>query len=282
METNTKHFGWWAFCSWVVVLSFIGISLWWWYTPSVGKSGVLLAVGATLMAPFWEKVGIVGKMSWILMLFLLLGVEYRAIDLEHIQYLSDQKEAHDTLLNGFSNLLQNQQTSFQKMLDASQGQFATTMKQFRQTTDREKSIQDTAMLAYLSSESIWRQMQISSGATNISRPPVAPPPAKENTLELKQQALQLAKDIDDWIVSVSQDAPQAGDLDKELAYRDRLQAEFRAKFVPGASQMVGRLHIHGLNLACRPLGSPNQSYFILDMQTVCANAIEKAALDLKD
>jgi hypothetical protein len=48
----------WRILAGVSVLAFVGTSIWWFFhIPSVGKGGVLLAVGATLMPLFWDKVG---------------------------------------------------------------------------------------------------------------------------------------------------------------------------------------------------------------------------------
>lgn len=110
------------------------------------------------------------------MLFLLFGVEYRAIDQEHAQYLSDQKEAHEALVNGFSTLLTNQQTNLQKMLYTTQKQFATTTGQFRQTVEREKSIQNMTMLAFLASESIYSRQQALSNHQRVISTSICPLP----------------------------------------------------------------------------------------------------------
>ena len=52
----------WRVLSWVAALGFLGLGTWWmFYLPTVGKGGIVLAVGATLMPLFWEKTGVVGK-----------------------------------------------------------------------------------------------------------------------------------------------------------------------------------------------------------------------------
>ena len=112
----------WKTVAWLVVVAFLGVGLWWFphsHTPSVGKGGLLLAVGATLMPLFWERIGTIGKMSWVAMLFLLLAVEYRAIDKEQ----TDQQVAFQKIGDGFTTILTNQQTSFPGLISQSQNNF---------------------------------------------------------------------------------------------------------------------------------------------------------------
>ena len=61
------------------------------------------------MPLFWEKIGVFGKMSWIAMLFLLLGVEYRAIDKEHRVNEITQQSTLKTIRAGFQQVLTDQQ-----------------------------------------------------------------------------------------------------------------------------------------------------------------------------
>jgi hypothetical protein len=120
----------WRACSWALVLMLLGLGLcWMFYLPTVGKGGLFLAVGATLMPLFWEKVGTVGKMSWIAMLFLLLAVEYRAIDHEH--HLNDiaQQEALRAIGNGFTGVLSDQRNGFASLITQSDKAFKKTTEQ---------------------------------------------------------------------------------------------------------------------------------------------------------
>jgi hypothetical protein len=79
---------------WLGVLFGLGVGSWWqWHLPTVGKAGLALAIGATLMPLIWEKAGVVCKMTWIAMLFVLLSVEYRAIDRDHDDAVKQQAAA---------------------------------------------------------------------------------------------------------------------------------------------------------------------------------------------
>lgn len=108
----------WRILSWLAALGFLALGIWWMFClPTVGKGGIVLAVGATLMPLFWEKIGAVAKMSWIAMLFLLLAVEYRAIDKEHAQYERGQEDARAREEASFGKLLDKQQAGVQSILD---------------------------------------------------------------------------------------------------------------------------------------------------------------------
>jgi hypothetical protein len=79
----------WRGLSWVALLGFFGAAIWcYFHTPSTGKGGILLAVAASLMPLFWEKISPLERVFWIAMLFTLLRVEYRAIN-------KDQKDLAD-------------------------------------------------------------------------------------------------------------------------------------------------------------------------------------------
>lgn len=117
----------WTVLSWMVVAAFLATGAWWLpysHIPSVGKGGLLLAVGATLMPLFWEKAGVIGKMAWVAMLFLLLGVEYRAIDKDRSDAATAEGKRRDAENTQFQTIANGITTSLQQ----SQAQFDATMK----------------------------------------------------------------------------------------------------------------------------------------------------------
>lgn len=135
----------WRRVSWGCVLALLGIGIWWMcYLPTVGKGGLFLAAGATLMPLFWDKVGVAGKMSWIAMLFLLLGVEYRAIDDEHHKNDEAQKAALIAIGNGFTGVLTSQQNGFSTLIQQNQKQFEKTVAQ--QQADFDATMKQTNSL----------------------------------------------------------------------------------------------------------------------------------------
>ena len=59
----------------------VPIAIWWlFYTPTIGKAGLALAVVATLMPIAWEKSNGLLRSAWIATVFLLFFVEYAAIN----------------------------------------------------------------------------------------------------------------------------------------------------------------------------------------------------------
>jgi hypothetical protein len=106
--------------------------------PTVGKGGLFLAVGATLMPLFWDKVGIVARMSWIAMLFLLLAVEYRAIDKDRADFAKDEARRRQEENQKFADIGTSITTNVQKLLN-------TSDKQFRETTQQASRQFDVTM-----------------------------------------------------------------------------------------------------------------------------------------
>jgi hypothetical protein len=114
----------WRMLSGLVVLAFVSCAVWWlFYIPSVGKGGLLLAVGATLMPLFWEKVGVIGKMFWIAMLFALLAIEYRAIDKDRMDGAAAENQRRTAENAEFQKIADGLTTSIRQ----SQEQFVATM-----------------------------------------------------------------------------------------------------------------------------------------------------------
>jgi hypothetical protein len=118
----------WGILSWLCVLALLILGIWWmFHLPTVGKGGLFLAVGATLMPLFWEKVGTIARMSWIAMLFLLLAVEYRAIDKDRADFARDEACRRREENQKFSNIGTTITNNVQKLLDHSDSEFAKTM-----------------------------------------------------------------------------------------------------------------------------------------------------------
>ncbi|MGC2098710.1 MAG: hypothetical protein WA646_19400 [Candidatus Sulfotelmatobacter sp.] len=65
-------------------------------------------------------------MMWIAMLFLLLGVEYRAIDKEHNDYTKDQSDARKEERDSFQRLLDKQEDSVRRILEQEDQHFKDT------------------------------------------------------------------------------------------------------------------------------------------------------------
>jgi hypothetical protein len=119
----------WRRCSWAALVFFLGFGAWWSFRlPTVGKGGLLLAMGATLMPLFWDKITAVGKMFWIGMLFVLLSVEYRAIDNDREKSEAAQRKELEEIGKGFQGVLTQQQTNFTTLMQTSQANFKTLIE----------------------------------------------------------------------------------------------------------------------------------------------------------
>jgi hypothetical protein len=133
---------WWGRWSAVFVLGFLVVGVRWEYNvPTVGKGGLALALGATLMPLFWDKVGPLARMLWIAMLFTSLSVEYRAIDKDRSDFADAEecrrKEENQQFANigtaitdNVQKLLDNSNAQFNDALREEAKRFATTMRQF--------------------------------------------------------------------------------------------------------------------------------------------------------
>jgi hypothetical protein len=118
----------WRVLSWLSVIAFVALGIWWMiYLPTVGKGGLFLAIGATLMPLFWEKIGAVARMSWIAMLFLLLAVEYRAINKDRADFARDEASRREEENQKFSAIGTAITTNVGKLLEHSDQEFAKTM-----------------------------------------------------------------------------------------------------------------------------------------------------------
>jgi hypothetical protein len=120
----------WGILSWVCILAFAAFGIWWNVRlPTVGKGGLFLAAVAVLMPLFWEKIGVVGKMSWVAMLFVLLAVEYRAIDKDRHDFADAEAYKRKEEKQQFSNIGESITTNVKKLLDHSDQQFKETVAQ---------------------------------------------------------------------------------------------------------------------------------------------------------
>jgi hypothetical protein len=306
---------------WIGIVCFLGITIWRWFDiPSVGKFGVLLAIGATLMAPYWDRLGSVGKMLCVGTMFLMLGVEYRAINKDKADsealLLSNFQQISNDAHSNLKSLLESENKQFKDVLDKQQNTFDATIKRmerdekmqahsFENVIGRENTlitgfqeIVSTEQLVQSKTQEIELEMRAEitlARAQNAPRPaagPVQPiplpPPETQDTQALRVQGLKVSKDIDDWIDKIAQEAPQFNassmnreDVVKRNAYAERIGSEFASMFASQANTLVSNLHIHGLRLSCMGGSFSSDPNFMLSMHRNCATRIREAALDLK-
>jgi hypothetical protein len=123
----------WIGLSWVLTALCATTGLWWLIRiPSVGKGGILLALAATVMPLFWEKIRVPERMSWIAMLCVLFAVEYRAIDKEKTDAAIEQAESLKKIGDGFNQVLTTQQSSFSQLITTSQANFDKLIREERE------------------------------------------------------------------------------------------------------------------------------------------------------
>jgi hypothetical protein len=128
-EMSEDELRMWERLSWSAVVVFSGVGIWWSFRlPTVGKGGLLLAMGATLMPLFLDKIASIGKMAWIAMLFILLSVEYRAIDSDREKNEETQRKELTKIGEGFQGVLTQQQSNFTALMQTSQTNFKTLIE----------------------------------------------------------------------------------------------------------------------------------------------------------
>ena len=124
VRTNSRA---WIVAGWLWLVTGVGVGIWWLYdVPSPGKGGLVLALAATLMPLVWEKIEVAGKMAWIAMLFLLLTVEYRAIDRDRQIATSaedarrkEEREKFQAIADGIKQTIETSESEFQATMSRS-------------------------------------------------------------------------------------------------------------------------------------------------------------------
>lgn len=241
--------------SYLAVSIFLFFGFWWlFHIPSVGKGGLFLAVGATLMPLFWEKVGIIGKMLWIGMLFILLFAEYRAID-------KDQKDRQTDITN--------QQNNFSNLMTQNQ-------KEFQEEVDRLSSISGGVADVRSGLTAATRQLivEIDSGK------PIPP------ELKLKITALDLADQIEDFVASLSRvnGIFVQRNIPEELTkFWNDQQADWDKNFQSQVNDVTNQLQAQHFMEKAQSINSdgcqwkPPKPEDTLTVRQICARTIREAA-----
>ena len=148
-------------------------------------------------------------------------------------------------------------------------------------------------------EAIYRT-SAGSGQSPSRNPATAPiqtysapiaPPLSPNSEALKEQGLELANEMNDWLRVMAADAPSMDDTftpassaeqEKVQAFTSRMQSEWREKFEGRATQMLGQLQkvgaITGMHNNCTVGGLGR---YLLSARTSCAQTIQAGAQALK-
>jgi len=122
----------------------------------------------------------------------------------------------------------------------------------------------------------------------VAATPIPSAPLSPDVQALREQGLQEAKAIDDWIAVISKDAPvsngsvpPADDLREKMAYVDRLNLEWKNNYAASAKSTVSNLHVQGLLRACLPNTGGTEPSEILLFRKICAQKIRETALSLR-
>jgi len=122
--------------------------------------------------------------------------------------------------------------------------------------------------------------------TAVAAPP--PLPASPDLQALRDQGLEVAKGIKDWITLVRPDMPAtgSGDPTKTRAYVNRIDSEWDNNFATQAESFLRKVPIRpGYILSCQRGAILTDLYHndpatILQMRKTCADRIQQAALDV--
>jgi hypothetical protein len=283
-----------------------------WHLPPSILAITLLTIAVAFMGLRGEMGGR-EKWIWFVIVLLYAGLTIRADNSERRKAekeLTDNFSAlsriakdnlHASLDDSgvkFAGLLQNQNQQFQAMLTNQKAEFSETLESLHRQEHEQEDIKSAGEDARLNTQLIASQLEatrtetsrqtpIPSASTSTQKP--LPPPEPRAIKELKVQALQLAKAIDDWISLESKHAqgfvgsiPHTAEEGEKLkSYMDHLNKEWNDKFNRPADSMVSELQIHGLVKSCNGRYLFNSPSEVLEYRGICASAIQHAALDLK-
>jgi hypothetical protein len=136
------------------------------------------------------------------------------------------------------------------------------------------------------------------GPTAATPPPAAISsfPANPDSQALQREAFGLVSQINDWVASVSQTAPNVSsylnpfssppsDVEKARKYSEQLDSEWQSTFQIEAVSMIGKLHIPGIfHLACRATQFNSDTDFSARLRRYkdCATMLDQGAKNLKE
>ena len=144
-------------------------ALWWlywtFYPTTTGKAGTLLAVVAAVMT-FRGEMRPREKLTWLVILLAFLRVELRAIDTDHSDFLKQWNSARTEDREGFGKTAQG----IADELKQTQADFNASLQRFERIEQRERDL-----------ENLDKQL------------------IKVHTPSLKQEALQLARNITEFL-----------------------------------------------------------------------------------
>lgn len=251
-------------------------ALWEWH-PFVGLFIAIMAFLGVLLS-LREHVGGCEKAVWIVVMLILVSLEIRSMYL----YNQDELDTRNKQFGAFTTL-GSKNDQLQRTLNK--------VDQFVEHPHPELTKEQVADVVHKTIEDDRLSQSAPPPTPPISVPTAAPTPLlSQDSRALQQEGLQMAKDINDWIASVSPGVPKtatagAPTIEERKVLSDyavHLNLDWRDKFGMRPQVLMGKLHVPGLNLqSCAPTVSSSSPYDILQFRLGCATKIEQAARNLQ-
>jgi hypothetical protein len=199
----------------------------------------------------------------------------------------DERRHFDAVLQEETNLFNSQEKELE--LQASTHEEVDALFEAVVTSAREGSATNSAEIAHA---------QATRVPTSLPSNPLVPPPlTPAETKELQIKGLQMAKEINEWITSVSKDVPkptpvppgegwnpaaEAADRKADEAYVRTLESEWTAKFGGGPRLLLHQLHNdQGVLLTCTGNAAGGGPTNFLGLCKACADRIEQGSMRLQ-
>jgi hypothetical protein len=249
------------------------------FPPPPGYSIALLAFLGLIMAlTIGENPGRYKKAAWIFVGFALMALEMWAIS--HDRAAQDAKYASDRAAQ--EKAFHESETKLASIFQETKGMRSDVKKfqlqAFAQSNEIAKKQEALAV-------EVEERLKAAAAVPEKTAPPPANPPLPSlNNPVLKAQALQLAKDITDWLVSISADAPPQFSSQSQQ-FLERLNSEWRDKWSASAGSTLTQLQllkVAPVNIhACMPNLPVSDTLMMLNFRKMCAADIENGAAQLK-
>jgi hypothetical protein len=228
------------------------------------------------------------KAAWVVLtIVLILGVGRGLVHDEQ-----QNRNAQEVILRNFDSVV----AGLNQTMTQNQQNFQATMSQFNGERITLRSIRAGLNAMYRNQTRELAEAKLAALPPKIDSathpfPSAATTPTVTvpDTLGVKAQALQLAREITDWLRLISADAPatdyssSVDEQAKAQQFTQRLQSEWAEKFSSKAPQMLGQLKMFGaltgMYNACSSV--PASGLALLNFRKSCAQFIEQGALSLR-
>jgi hypothetical protein len=230
-----------------------------------------LAVVMTLVLPKEPSNG--DKAAWMAVAFFLMIIEMMAMNhdrkAQDQKYLSDRKTQNEQFERSYKELIGVHEDTKGIRTDV-QVFRSQTFKQSNEIAEKQNE------LAMAIDAKLKAALAVPEKSVAAVGSPVAP---KQDNHVLKAEALQVAKDITDWLVLISGDVPSDASLSHK--FLERINSEWEGKFSSRASSTLGKLQMlkaAPTNIHACMAGLPvTDSLMMLNFRKMCATDLENGA-----